>query len=490
MPFERDEGEYAYAAQLMRQGELPYKDSFLQKPPLIVYVYMLAQTIGGNSLWAPRVLAFIFVYISLLLIFLILRKEFSVLAGLAASWLTATTFYFISLSPFAANTEKFLILPLLGLVAVYIYFRDKNDKWPWLAAGILAAVSIMFKPIVVPIVALIFIIWLVEFVRKNSWPKSISRVGIILLGGVGTAMLIMLPIIRGGAWKYFWQEVVVFNSYYVAQYGYSLTNLFEYVKSFLLHWPFLAVLFIVFILIRPERWWFYLACLLAVLVSVYNVPFLAFGHYYIVLMPFLMMICGISFDALMSRHGGNHKTGLSIGILVSMIVVMLAPSQKLLFLSPRDLNLEIYTKHNPFVESRLVADKLAAISKPEDNVFVLGSESQIYSYSNRSSDIRFNVTFPLTLNTIKAKEYQEEVLNDLYKNNPRAIVLSLRPYSGLLGQTISEEFVKKSFSFIEKSYDLVGSYVWLDDRDGYWVDGPDTNPNDDVSLMLFVKKSL
>ena len=38
-PFERDEGEYAYSAWLLRTGDTPYQDSFLQKPPLIIYTY-------------------------------------------------------------------------------------------------------------------------------------------------------------------------------------------------------------------------------------------------------------------------------------------------------------------------------------------------------------------------------------------------------------------------------------------------------------------
>ena len=37
MPFERDEGEYAYSAWLMKDGGVPYRDAFLQKPPMVVY---------------------------------------------------------------------------------------------------------------------------------------------------------------------------------------------------------------------------------------------------------------------------------------------------------------------------------------------------------------------------------------------------------------------------------------------------------------------
>ncbi|OGM10774.1 hypothetical protein A2Z22_02690 [Candidatus Woesebacteria bacterium RBG_16_34_12] len=57
IPFERDEGEYAYVAWRMGKGELPYQDIFTQKPPAIFYVYMFAQRIDAEAYWPPRLLA-------------------------------------------------------------------------------------------------------------------------------------------------------------------------------------------------------------------------------------------------------------------------------------------------------------------------------------------------------------------------------------------------------------------------------------------------
>jgi hypothetical protein len=36
LPFERDEGEYLWAATLGARGGVPYRDAFLQKPPGII----------------------------------------------------------------------------------------------------------------------------------------------------------------------------------------------------------------------------------------------------------------------------------------------------------------------------------------------------------------------------------------------------------------------------------------------------------------------
>ena len=38
-PLERDEGSYAYIAQRLLVGEVPYRDYFDHKPPAIYFIY-------------------------------------------------------------------------------------------------------------------------------------------------------------------------------------------------------------------------------------------------------------------------------------------------------------------------------------------------------------------------------------------------------------------------------------------------------------------
>ena len=489
MPFERDEGEYAYSAQLLRKELAPYKNSFLQKPPLIIYTYGLGQIISPHAVWPPRVLAFVSVCLSLLLVYTVLKKEFSRRAGMIGSWLLAAVFYTPFLSPFAANTEKFLILPLTGLLATYVYFREKKYLRPWLMASALAVATVMYKPTVVPVVCFIFAVWLVEVYRANGWFSAIKRFFIILLGGFVTAICVMLPVILGGAWSYFWEEVIVFNRFYVAQYGFLPFNFLGYAKTFLIYWPFFVVLLIFFLIIRPKKWWFYLGCFVAVLIPIYNIPLLAFGHYYITLMPFWAIICAATLDKLMSYCDQSWQKKMSLAIVAIISLSMLGPQQELISLSPSEFNLRIYTKENPFTESRLVTEKLAEISEAGDNVFVIGSEPQLYFYSNRFSLSRFNVSYPLVLDTPKIKDYQNEVINYFEQDPPRAIVFSLRPYSSFLNQTSSADLVKYLSDFLNQNYALKGGYIWDDDESGHWQDAINVEQENDISFLLFTKKN-
>ncbi|HWF20235.1 MAG TPA: hypothetical protein VG754_13280, partial [Verrucomicrobiae bacterium] len=67
-PLIRDEGEYFYSAALLKQGIAPYANSFLQKPPMIIYTYAFATTVLPNSYWSARFLAYLFVALTTVLL--------------------------------------------------------------------------------------------------------------------------------------------------------------------------------------------------------------------------------------------------------------------------------------------------------------------------------------------------------------------------------------------------------------------------------------
>ena len=57
LPLERDEGEYAYVAWRMLEGEVPYRDAFDQKPPGVFLAYLGAFSLLGRSTEAIHLFA-------------------------------------------------------------------------------------------------------------------------------------------------------------------------------------------------------------------------------------------------------------------------------------------------------------------------------------------------------------------------------------------------------------------------------------------------
>ena len=148
IPLIRDEGEYAYSAWLLTHNIAPYLNAFMQKPPMIIYTYALAQLISPGIYWMPRILAYAAVALATVLIGLIARREFGKGAGLAAAWLVTPMLLLPMVRQYPANVEMFLMLPLMAVLAFYVFKRNKASALHWFWAGVFSAITILYKPTV------------------------------------------------------------------------------------------------------------------------------------------------------------------------------------------------------------------------------------------------------------------------------------------------------------------------------------------------------
>ena len=138
------------------RGQLPYEHAFLQKPPMVVYTYALAGALAPNVFWFPRVLAGLFAALATCLLGLIARLEFGPGFALPTMWLVTPMLLFPGLWQFAANTEMFMLAPLLGTVAVYVVSRHRRGgPGAWFWAGLLGATTLRYKSTALPVLALL-----------------------------------------------------------------------------------------------------------------------------------------------------------------------------------------------------------------------------------------------------------------------------------------------------------------------------------------------
>src|SRR3989442_8480005 len=115
-PFERDEGVYATIAQLILRGDLPYRDGFEHKPPLVFGWYALSFLAFGQHVWAPRLVAAVLESVTALLVYvqgrLLFSRREALLAALAFGLSIGVAKFHTN-----ANAEYFMLLPLVaGLV--------------------------------------------------------------------------------------------------------------------------------------------------------------------------------------------------------------------------------------------------------------------------------------------------------------------------------------------------------------------------------------
>src|SRR6185369_6931738 len=86
----RDSGVFLYVGWRFLSGDIPYRDVWDHKPPLIYFVDALGLSLTPDSLWGIWLLQFIFIFMTFFLIYRVLDREFGLFAALAGSIVLAS----------------------------------------------------------------------------------------------------------------------------------------------------------------------------------------------------------------------------------------------------------------------------------------------------------------------------------------------------------------------------------------------------------------
>jgi len=468
-PFDRDEGEYAYAAWLMREGMVPYRDSFMQKPPMIIYTYLVSQLFADGVFWPPRLLGTVFVALTAVLAGLISAREYGTRSGWFSVWILLPLYALPWLLPFGANTEKFMNLPMMGALALHAFYRRKSTMSVWFFAGILSALALMYKPICLLVLGFLFVDWAFE-TRKPGLGMSavLGRFCFAFLGGLSAVALALSYFLWRGALGELWESSIQFNLFYSNISSWSPHAFLRIMSSVLFQWWILWALLIWYVFKRPGRWFFHLSLLLIALFSAYKDPN---GHYYLMVLPFWAIIAGAALDSMVqtitSRRWFQSKS-LPVTSAVVVVGLLCWPIGHQFSMEPSSLYRWATGPGNPFHESPIVADRVAALTTPDDFVFVAGSEPQILFYSKRKSPTRFVIMYPLMLPTPFAEDYQQETIDSLRANPPKLIVFSNSRFSWLSNPSSPKLLLPYLNNLFQSgAYELMGGYLQKREKSGW-----------------------
>lgn len=491
IPFERDEGEYAYAAQLMSEGDMPYHHSFLLKPPGIIYIYMIAEQLGGG-IAMPRYLQTIFLLISGLLLAKTLRNEIQGISGITA----ACTFYcMLFLKPIqsiTANTEVFMLLPLSG----FLYLFSKRDNLTikhWFWTGIFSAFSALIKPVCLPLLFTggLYLYYL-QWKKTKALIKLIKDPAIALAGFILLITIGILPFLLFDGGKSTYECTVD----YVIEYQKSIVKYMSlrpnYYVDIISAWPLLCIVPLMLFKIRSVRMTGYV---LMLLVAAYTIRNALHGHYFVMLLPFLALFSAWGIEGISMvfyRQAEKKLQAPIIGNIKPFICLifcffLLLPSARLFYYTSNQVMLYVFGN---FADSEMMAQKVKEHSENKDRIFVAGSEPQIYYLSQRKAITRFNIMYPLSIPTQLSGIYTEQVKKDILRQRPEIIVHALNYMSWTGHPAFMKDFVESFLqNYLNQYYTCQGGTYYDDKGDPQWgenrvfIDGK-IKPN----LLLYVRK--
>ena len=432
IPLERDEGEYAYAGQLMLQGVPPYKLAYNMKFPGTYAAYALMMSIFGQTIFGIH-LGFLLVNAAtIVLVFLIGCRLINEIAGLVAGAIYAI----LSLSPsvlgFAAHAAHFVMLPVLGGTLLLLNGRDRGSLARLFASGSLFGLSVVMKQPGIFFVLFAAIYFISKEVRSDCRGRSRLVRTVVFGGGVVLPFAITCLLLFGaGVFKPFWFWTVD----YAGQYG-TLVPLTRAPHIFVQNtsevigpnWPMWLLAGVGAVggvwNNRTRRGTLFLLAFLFFAGLAVCPGFYFRHHYFVFVLPGLALLAGTAisaFSGLFVRRTIIRSLVLIV-ITAAATILPVARYKRFFFeIPPVEASRLIYPE-SPFSESVRIAEYIREHTASDDKIAVLGSEPEIYFYSRRRSATGYIYTYPLVEPQKYARRMQEEMIGEIERADPKYMV--------------------------------------------------------------------
>ncbi|MGA9528803.1 MAG: glycosyltransferase family 39 protein [Terriglobales bacterium] len=504
MPLERDEGEYAYAGQLMLQGIPPYKLAYTMKLPGTEAAYAAIMAVFGQTPAGIHLGLLLVNAATTLLVYFLARRFTGRLAGVVAGASYAALSTSFSVLGLAAHATHFVVLFAVAGLLLLLKALDTGRLWQFFASGVLLGMAFVMKQPGLAFAAFggLYLVFR-EWKRPIEWKHLLSKAGCYAAGVALPFAVTCAILFAAGVFKNFWFWVFTYAGQYGSEHGFSLG-----VQLFMQTFP--AVMgpcigiWVLGIAGLSALWWdaesrrhasflggLFLFSFLAVCPGFYFRE-----HYFIMMLPAVAVLAGVAVHSTtqwLARRGGSRLLS-AIPALAFLAVFGYAVTQKSKFLfelDPQQVFRKLYGE-NPFLEAVEVAHYLDAHTSTSDQVAVLGSEPEIYFYSRRHSATGFIYIYGLLEPQKYALEMQKQMFEEIESARPLYMVIVKDKLSWLPrpGSPELQSFSSWANNYIGSRYELVGIAERMGDHTDYhWDDDARTyRPRSQNIVGIFKRK--
>jgi len=504
MPLERDEGEYAYAGQLMLQGIPPYQLAYNMKVPGTYAAYAAILATFGQTSAGVRTGLILVNAATTLLVFLLARRLFGWLAGLIAG----SSYALLSTSPsvlgFHSHATHFVVLFAIAGILVLLQALESDRIWLFFASGLLLGLAFLMKQpgLAFLLFALVYTIGRMWKPPAN-WQRLAASSGSLALGGALPFAITCLMMAGAGLFHKFWFWTFV----YARQYGTNLklTEGLELLKAVvpqvigpaLWIWAIAAVGLTAFLWSTRARAHaffkisFLLVSFLAVCPGLYFRP-----HYFILILPAISILAGIAVSCasvkLLDWRGRRILSAIPALLFLVAFSCSIFQQREFLFqMDPLEACDAIYGRE-PFPEAIQIADYIRSHTPEDATVAVLGSEPEIYFYSHRHSATGYIYAYPLLERQKYALDMQKEMMAEIEKARPAVLVLVNLPDSWIASSSIAstKDILSWAQRYIHEHYVVDGvaelgnftTYRWGEEAKSY-------QPHVPLTIFVFKRTS-
>lgn len=447
-----DSSVFLTIGRQMKDGMVPYADTFDHKGPLLYIINYVGVII--NETKGIILFEFLAIFITLWFMFKIfrLKSDRNVWFSMMMTSMLFTPFVNLYLSDGGNLTEQYA-MPFIAfsLYAFLKYFLERKLSRLWVfSVGVSFACVLMMRINMVGVWAVFSLAILVECMIEKKYRDLWGYVKWFCVGAISVVVPIISWLVVSGAFRAFIDIYLVFNVIYSGEKtdGIGFTVLFFLRDIIIVTSLCLNVWMMLYGSNSRERslaiWYFavFVVCIILACMSGRIYP-----HYGMVLVPFSAFPFAVLCSILNKGESWSGILGLITIVMVAFVYEgwLEVANRGVMALEKRIRNAEMIE----LVDK--VCEQMDKYSDVEDRVTVYGNWDYVYLKCNRLPASRYSYQFPIGK---VVPEYMEEYYDDLRTNKPKVFVVQ-----GGYGDVGMLEFLNSN-QYIEK---------WNDGEDGVKV---------------------
>jgi hypothetical protein len=467
VPLERDEGEYAYTAERILEGVLPYTESYDLKMPGLHAVYAVFLAVFGHTRAGIHSGLLVVSVATVLIVFFLARRLFDATAGAVASAAFAVMCLSQKVLGFTTNAEPLLLLPALGGVLLMLRAIESGRRAELFLSGLLLGAAFVIKQPALFFAAFAGLYLIFAHIQEGSlpWPERIRQYAVYSAGAAApfaVACLVLAGVLS---------EFLFWTFSYSFAYGSAVPlhmglvflkeGLAGILSSQLLIWALAALGLSALAWDRRARsnGTFIVGFLLFSFLAV-SVGLIYRKHYFILMLPAVSLLAGAGVSSLSRLFSGAgpallRRTIPAAAAVIAILFAIYAERDYLFRMGPMEISRATYGP-NPFIEAIEIGGYIKARTTPDEKIAVLGSEPEIYFYSNRRAATKYIVMYPLTGEHEYALKMQEELIGEIESARPAFLVIVNVPMSWSLQPDSKRLLFDWVEEYVPANYDRVG----------------------------------
>jgi hypothetical protein len=476
MPLERDEGEYAYAGQLILQGVPPYELAYNMKLPGTYLAYALGMALFGQTIAGVHLTLIVANSLTVFFVFLLGRK----LSGVTAGLVSCASYGVMSVCPevmgMAAHANHFVVLFAVPATLLLLQADENRENRTLFWSGLLYGLAFLMKQqgICFGLFGWFFLVWRAA---QNGSLFSTSFAKKSFAFGSGAVFLFGLTCLAAawaGAFSKFWFWTFTYAGTYVASLPFEegVERLVTYLKNtFVLFSGFWLVSLagLPFALLNKSargRAMFVISfgvcALLGTAVGLYFRP-----HYFILVLPACAILLGMAVVSLQQalRFGVIENVFKSLPpmlFVTALAWVIFYDSRYFFQLSGAGICKTLYSR-NPFVESLDVARYIREHTAADTRIAIIGSEPEIYFYARRRSATGYLYTYALMESQPNALTMQREMMREIELGRPEYMAYVVYYFSWMFRPHSDRAIIRWFEQYAGRFYEQVGVVYLKDD---------------------------